>query len=61
MKKCLICGHVEDDKAPTCPKCGEATWQLGFASEPFPPAPSSDALPEDEIEAPAVPKKRGRK
>jgi hypothetical protein len=59
MKKCLICGHVEDDKSPTCPKCGEATWEA--MSEPFAPAPSSDTLPEDLTEAPEVPKKRGRK
>jgi len=26
MKLCLICGHVDRDGAPCCPKCGEASW-----------------------------------
>ena len=41
MKTCLICGHQEQSDAPTCPKCGEATWQRGeiLPSVPTEPAP----------------------
>jgi hypothetical protein len=36
MKKCMICGRIEDDSAPTCPDCGEASWELMPEPEPEP-------------------------
>lgn len=26
QKRCLCCGAISPDSAPTCPKCGEGSW-----------------------------------
>lgn len=33
MKRCQVCQFLSDENAPTCPKCGEASWA------PCPPVP----------------------
>ncbi len=50
MKNCMICHHVNEDAAPTCPKCGEASWGPSTA-----PAPAVEEAPAE------APKRRSRK
>jgi hypothetical protein len=44
VKSCEVCGYVANDRAPTCPNCGEASWS---SLTPAPaPAPAPEAKPE---------------
>lgn len=65
MKTCLLCYHIESDKAPTCPKCGEATWAATSANEETEWKSSNhgavwvDTKPELAVVPVEAPKKRG--
>lgn len=34
MKLCLICAHLSPGEMPTCPLCGEASWDEVVSIDP---------------------------
>lgn len=55
MKRCQVCHFLADEKAPTCPKCGEASWTPGLVVEVRFGGQSIPDLTDAELEALTAP------